>query len=182
MHEMTAGNLRSAFGGESMAHMRYMIWGRKAVSEGFHNVGRLFEAVAFAEQAHAGGHFNVLARCGGGFAVTSMAGFGQESTSQNLAGAIEGENFEVAEMYPAYITVAQGQDEKSALRSFTWAFEAEKVHAELYARAKAAVDAGKDVQIGAIHVCVICGHTAEGDLPEKCPLCGAKKEKYKTFA
>ncbi len=30
MNAMTQDNLRSAFGGESMAHMRYRIWGEKA--------------------------------------------------------------------------------------------------------------------------------------------------------
>lgn len=30
MRDMTAANLRSAFGGESQAHMRYIIWGNVA--------------------------------------------------------------------------------------------------------------------------------------------------------
>ena len=53
MNEQTAANLRSAFGGESMAHMRYMIWADKAEQENFPNVARLFRAISWAEQAHA---------------------------------------------------------------------------------------------------------------------------------
>ena len=30
MNAMTSDNLRSAFGGESQAHMRYRIWGNEA--------------------------------------------------------------------------------------------------------------------------------------------------------
>ena len=43
---MTADFLRSAYGGESMAHMRYIAWGNLAEKEGFPNIGRLFKAVS----------------------------------------------------------------------------------------------------------------------------------------
>ena len=51
MHDMTASNLRSAFAGESQAHMRYLIFADKAKKEGFPNVARLFDAIAYAEQS-----------------------------------------------------------------------------------------------------------------------------------
>ena len=35
MNHMTAVNLRSAFGGEAMANMRYKIWSKKALEEGY---------------------------------------------------------------------------------------------------------------------------------------------------
>jgi rubrerythrin len=35
-------------------------------------------------------------------------------------------------MYPAYRAVAELQEEKSAVRTTTWALEAEKVHAGMY--------------------------------------------------
>ena len=76
MHDMTASNLRSAFGGESMAHMRYLAWGDRAEIDGFPNVARLFRAISRAEQAHATGHFRAMGDVGGGFSVTAGAGFG----------------------------------------------------------------------------------------------------------
>ena len=182
MLEMTAANLRSAFGGESMAHMRYWAWAQKAQDEGFTNVARLFNAVARAEQAHATGHFKTMATVAGGFAVTAGGGFGLGTTSQNLAGAIEGENFEVSEMYPSFIEVAKSQGEKAAIRSMELALAAEKIHAAMYSKAKAAVDKGKDVSLGAVQVCTVCGHTLEGDAPDKCPICKALKKFYVTFA
>ena len=39
---MTAEFLRSAYGGESMAHMRYLIWSEVAEKEGFPNVSSFF--------------------------------------------------------------------------------------------------------------------------------------------
>ncbi|MCK4602497.1 MAG: rubrerythrin family protein, partial [Phycisphaerae bacterium] len=128
MHEMTAGNLRSAFGGESMAHMRYKIWAAKATSDGFASVSRLFRALSCAEQAHATGHFNALADVAGTFLVPSGGGFGFGSTSDNLAEAIAGETFEIDEMYPAYDAVARIQENASARTSIRYALAAETDH------------------------------------------------------
>ena len=38
---MTSDFLHSAYGGESMAHMRYLHWGVLAEKEGFPNIARL---------------------------------------------------------------------------------------------------------------------------------------------
>ena len=182
MHDMTAGNLRSAFGGESMAHLRYKIWGDKAERDGFPNVARMFRAISRAEQSHATGHFKAMADMAGAFLTPSGGGFGLGSTSENLAGAIEGETFEINEMYPAYLDVAKMQGEKAAERSMNYAIAAENIHAAMYTRAKEAVDGGKDVELGPVQICTLCGHTIEGDLPDTCPICGVKKEMYLTFA
>ena len=140
MHEMTASNLRSAYGGESMAHMRYIAWSEKAKKDGFPNVARLFAAVSFAEQVHATNHFMEMKKIMGGFGVDAGAGFGLGTTSENLAGAIEGETHEVEEMYPAFINVAEMQNEKGAVRTLNWAMAAEKIHNEMFKKAKKAVD------------------------------------------
>jgi rubrerythrin len=181
MHDMTAANLRSAFGGESMAHMRYGIWGDAADKEGFKNVARLFRAVSFAETVHATSHFKTLGKVAGDFTVLAGAGFGLSKTADHLAGAIGGENFEVTEMYPAYIAAAREQGEKDAERSLSWAMAAEKIHLEMYKSAKKQVDAGKDAKFGPIQVCGNCGHTIEGEAPDKCPVCGVPKKMFKAF-
>ena len=182
MHAMTAGNLRSAYGGESMAHMRYKIWGDTAEEDGFPNVARLFRAVSYAEQVHGTNHFTELRNEVGAFSVNSMAGFGLAGTSENLDGAIAGETFEINEMYPTYLQTAQFQEEKGAERSFHYALSAEKIHAAMYQKAKQAVDSGNDVELGPVQICDNCGYTTEGDVPDKCPICGVGKDKFKTFA
>jgi rubrerythrin len=182
MHDMTASSLRSAYGGESMAHMRYIAWSDQAAKEGFPNVARLFAAISRAEQAHATGHFKAMADVGGGCSVTAGAGFGLSGTGDALAGAIEGETFEIDEMYPAYLAVAEAQGEQGAIRSMQFAVAAEKIHAAMYTKAKQAVDAGNDVELGPVQICSVCGHTIEGDAPDQCPVCKATGEKYITFA
>ncbi|SET07496.1 Rubrerythrin [Natronincola peptidivorans] len=181
MNPMTATNLKSAFGGESMAHARYIQWGEAAKKEGFPNVANLFKAVAYAELIHAGNHFRELRKEVGAASVTSGAEFGMTNTSENLAGAIEGENYEVAQMYPAFISVADMQSEKGSIRSFQFALEAEKTHAALFTAAKEAVDGGTDYAEAIVHVCDICGYTLVGELQDDCPVCKAKTSMFTSF-
>jgi len=180
VREMTETNLRSAYAGESQAHMRYAIYAERAKKEGFPNVSRLFTAVSSAERVHATNHYmNILTK--GGSLTVSGAVFGSRTTSENLQAGIDGETFEIREMYPAYKVVAQFQGEKGAETSFSWALEAEKIHAILYQEAKKAVDQGKDAVLGPVRICTICGYTVEGDMPEKCPICNSGKETFRTF-
>ncbi len=178
--DMTEANLRSAYAGESQAHMRYLIYMELAKKEGFPNVSRLFHAAAYAEQIHAMTHFKHI-KSKGDFQTVSGAIFGTQNTSEALQAGIDGESHEIAEMYPAYRVVAQAQGETGADRSFMWALEAEKNHLGLYERAKNAVDQGKDADFGAIQVCPVCGHTVEGEAPDKCPICGTLGSKFKAF-
>jgi rubrerythrin len=182
MHPMTKSHLQSAFAGESQAQMRYRIYADKADRDGFPNVARLFRAITFAEQVHATSHFQVMRNEVGAALTVANAGFGWGATAQNLAIAIEGEEFEVDEMYPVYKVAAELQNEPGAVRSFTWAWEAEKTHAALYRQAKTAVEGGQDLQAGTIHVCAQCGHTLVGEAPDNCPICNAAKARYRAFA
>ncbi|MFX1487161.1 MAG: rubrerythrin family protein [Promethearchaeota archaeon] len=180
VRHMTEANLKSAYAGESQANMRYTIFAKRATEEGYSNVARLFTAVASAERIHASNHYrNIMSK--GGSVTVSEAVFGSRSTSEDLQAGIDGETFEINEMYPAYKAVAEFQGEKGAETSFAWALEAEKIHASLYQKAKQAVDRGEDVDLGPVQICQVCGYTVEGDAPDICPICKAKKEKFKSF-
>jgi rubrerythrin len=177
---MTEDNLRSAYAGESQAHMRYKIYSDRAKKNGYANVSRLFKAIAYAERVHAGNHYNYITSKGDTTTV-SKAIFGTRNVSEDLQAGIDGETFEITEMYPAYRNVAIFQNEKGAELSFYWALEAEKTHANFFRKAKQSVDHGKDVQLNSIQVCEVCGHTIEGEAPKICPICKAPKEKFKEF-
>lgn len=178
---MTSDFLHSAYGGESMAHMRYLYWGEVAEKEGFPNIGKLFKAIAYAEQVHANNHFREIGVEGSSATVTSGAEFGDGKTVDNLQGAINGELHEVEQMYPVYMNAAVFQEEKGAQRSFHYALEAEKIHVDLFTQAQEAAKEGKDIELDSVHICPICGHTILNEAPDKCPVCGAKKELYKEF-
>lgn len=166
MRKMTEQSLKEAFAGESQASVKYQAFADRADKE-YPNVARLFRALAFAERVHATNHLRVLG--------------GIKGTTENLEVAAGGEDFEIHEMYPAYIAIARLQEEQIAERSMQHAMEAEKVHLGLYQRAKEAVSAGTDFTAGAIHICSVCGWTVEGEAPDTCPLCGAKKERFQQF-
>ncbi len=179
MHAMTETNLHNAFAGESMAHMRYLNYATVAEREGFPNVARLFRAISFAEEIHASNHLKKMDRKGAAIAGEVPLGLGK--TSQNLEFGIMGETFEINEMYPVYFEVAKYQSEKMAMQTFDWAWQAEKIHQGMFTEAKALVDAGKDWRPSNIHICSVCGWTVEGDSPDTCPICGAKKSQFEKF-
>jgi rubrerythrin len=164
---MTEDNLKGAFAGESQAHMRYLIFAKRAEAEGFPNIARLFRAISYAEQVHATNHYDVLGMIRG--------------SSDNLQVGIDGETYEINDMYPAFHAVAQLQEEKGAMQTFNFALQAEKIHASMYQKAKQTVEARKDIQLGTVHICDVCGHTVEGEAPDRCPVCGASKEKFRKF-
>jgi rubrerythrin len=161
--------------------MRYLIYAEAARKEGFSNVARLFTAISDAERVHATNHFTALRSERGAFDVTSAAGFGLTTTAENLDIAIGGERFEIEHMYPAYLAEAERVGEADAQTSFRYALEAEKIHAAMYAKAKAAVTARRDLELGPVQICGVCGHTLEGKAPDFCPICGSPAKVFKAF-
>ncbi len=168
MKKMTEKSLNEALAGESMAHVKYLAFAEIALKEGYRNLARLFEAIAYAEFVHAKNHARNLEII--------------KDTLKNLQTARDGENFEIEEMYPAYNAIAQLQGEKSAQRSINYAIQAEKIHAMLYEEAIKRISNKKDIDEEDVYICPICGYTHVGkDVPDKCPVCGYPSEKFKKF-
>ncbi len=161
----TDENLKAAFAGESQANRKYLAFAKKAEEEGYKNVAKLFRTAAASETVHAMSHFKVMG--------------GIRNTIDNLRAAHDGETYEKTEMYPEFIKTAKEEGNKDAVRTFTWAIKAEKVHADLYTKAQDAVETGKDAEIDALQVCQRCGYTVEGEAPDICPVCGAPKSMFK---
>jgi rubrerythrin len=181
VRQMTEQNMINAFGGESMAHMRYRHFGVRAEKDGLPQVARLFRAIAHAEYVHAGDHYRELRHLEAGLVANSMGAFGPEDTFKNLSLAIAGETYEIEEMYPAFMEIARLQKEKGAYRSFEWSYETEKMHKALFEKAMDVVRGGQDAVFGAIQVCEVCGYRLEGDAPNECPVCRAARDKFTAF-
>ncbi|PIW89704.1 MAG: rubrerythrin, partial [Nitrospirae bacterium CG_4_8_14_3_um_filter_44_28] len=141
----TERNLKEAFAGESQANRKYLAFAKKAEDEGFKQIARLFRAAAEAETVHAHNHLRELG--------------GIKSTKENLEEAVNGESYEFQKMYPQMIKDAGVEGIKGALRSFNFANEVEKIHAELYR--KALENIGKNPAVD-YYVCQVCGNTVEG--------------------
>lgn len=157
----TEKDLKEAFAGESQANRKYLAFAEKADREGHPQVARLFRATAAAETVHAHSHLRVLKGIG--------------STVDNLKEAIGGETYEFQTMYPPMIETAKAEGNTQAERSFVYANEVEKVHAELYRKA---LEKMGDLEETDIYVCNVCGYTVEGEAPDECPVCKAKKKVF----
>jgi rubrerythrin len=164
----TQDNLQAAFAGESQANRKYVAFAAKAEAEGYAQIAKLFRAAAAAETVHALAHLRV------------MKGVGD--TKQNLQAAIDGEEYEFKEMYPGFIEIAEKEGNRAAVVSFCNANKVEKTHYDLYSEALDTLNAGKDLAPASIYVCDVCGHTHVGEAPDKCPVCGAPKSKFKEVA
>ena len=157
----TEENLKEAFAGESQANRKYLAFAKKADQEGYSQVAKLFRAAAEAETVHAHAHLRALDGVG--------------TTAENLKTAISGETHEFKQMYPAMIEAAKQEGQKSAERSFSYANEVEKIHANLYQKALDNLDNPQDLDY---YVCSVCGYTCEKEPPDKCPVCGSAAKAF----
>jgi rubrerythrin len=160
----TKQNVKDAFSGESQASCKYLAFARRAEEEGQKGVANLFRAAAAAEIVHARNHLSVLQEI--------------KSTVDNLKAAYDGEHYEFAQMYPKFLVQSKQQKFGNATGSFHWANEVEKVHGTLYQEAIQIIESGQDFAEMYYHVCDRCGYTSKENAPEKCPVCGAKRDLF----
>ena len=152
----TESNLYEAFAGESQANRKYLAFAEKADAEGQKQVAKLFRAAAAAETVHAHAHLRVAG--------------GINATADNLKEAIAGETEEFISMYPKMIEEAISEGQDTALRSFKFANDVEKVHAGLYQKAFDNMGNNEEVDY---YVCKVCGNTIEGEPHGPCSVCQA---------
>ena len=157
----TEQDLWEAFAGESQANRKYLAFAQKADREGYPQVAKLFRAAAEAETVHAHAHLRTLKAVRG--------------TAENLKEAVAGETHEFKAMYPDMIEHAKAEGNAAAERSFSYANEVEKIHADLYQKALDNLDKLEAVDY---YVCSVCGYTCENEPPETCPVCGAKAKAF----
>jgi rubrerythrin len=167
MDDKTQHNLYEAFVGEAKAYHRLLAYARKADEEGYQQVAKLFRAVAAAEGVHAERHLRLL-----GEAVV-------QSTEENLQSSFERETSVNEVYYPQFIQDAEEEGERAAALTFSQARDVEEGHATLYKRALSAMlrDETHDY-----YVCQVCGYVAEHEAPGQCPICNAKREKFRLVA
>lgn len=160
----TQDNLSTAFAGESQANRKYICFAEQAEKDGLTGVARLFRAAAEAETIHAFAEFK--------------ANGGVGTTEANLKAAKDGETYEFTSMYPPMIETAKAEGNSEAAKIFSYAQEAEKVHAKLYEDALANIGKKEDVNY---YLCPVCGFISKGNAPDACPVCGAKSGVFKKF-
>ena len=164
MGEKTQRNLYDAFVGEAKAHFRLLAYAEKAEEEELPQIAALFRAVAEAERVHTVRNLQLL-----GEVVV-------QDTETNLRASFQREEKASGVFYPQFIREAEEEGDKRAAISFSQARDVEERHATLYERALRHLIA--DVT-PVYYVCEVCGYVAEGEAPERCPICNAKREQFR---
>lgn len=163
MSNKTDKNLAFAFAAESKAAARNTVFAIKAKQDGYLQFSHLFRAVAEAESVHARRYLRLMRGKIG-------------TTEENLEKAFKNEIKAHLEEYPKMIREASEEKKDVPKKAFSESRDVENRHAELY---KNAINDLLSDRISAYYVCRTCGYISEAKAPEKCPVCGAIKEKFK---
>ncbi len=166
MKEKTRENVYKAFIGEAKAYFRLLAYADKAQEEGIPQIALLFRAIAEAERVHATRNLNL------------MKEIVVQDTDTNLEKSFQREKTVSENVYPDFIKDAEDEGETVAAQVFSNARDAESFHAKLYERAIMNVIKEK---VESYHVCQVCGYVADRKAPDKCPVCGAPKDKFKAI-
>ncbi|MDA8141804.1 MAG: rubrerythrin family protein [Desulfobacteraceae bacterium] len=166
MKEKTRENVYKAFIGEAKAYFRLLAYAEKAVEEDAPQIALLFRAIAEAERVHATRHLNLIKEV-----VV-------KDTDTNLEKSFQQEKSISENEYPEFAQIAEEEGETAAALVFSQARDAESFHAKLYERAIYHMIKDKTTTY---HVCQVCGYVADAKAPDKCPVCGAPKEKFKVM-
>lgn len=156
--------LHQAFTGEAKAHLRLKVFAEKADQEGYPQLAKLFRVIAFSEELHGKRALRLLKEI--------------RSTEENLAESFESETKVAGVAYDSFIKLAEEQGDRAASLYFSQSRDAEEIHAKLY---KEAMDHVLEERQTTYYVCDVCGYVSDGILPEECPICGAKKDRFVAF-
>ncbi len=158
----TEKNLLEAFAGESMARNKYTYWASKAKKDGYVQISQIFEETAANEKEHAKLWFKLL------------EGGSIRPTTENLAAAAAGENFEWTDMYDRMAREADEEGFHEIAETMRGVAAIEKEHEERYRKLLKNIEdecvfsRENDV----IWQCNNCGHIVIGKkAPEICPVC-----------
>ncbi len=155
-------NLEAAFAGESQAAMKYQYFASKAKKDGYEQIGAIFEETSHNEKEHAKIWFKFL------------NGGGVPGTSENLAAAAKGENYEWTDMYNNFAEEAREEGYDEIAVKFDQVAGIEKEHEARYLKLKDDLDEDIVFKSDTVTVwkCRNCGYIHTGDsAPEVCPVC-----------
>lgn len=161
MATRTEDNLKKAFDGEAKAALRLLGFAQKAADEGYPQMAKMFRAIAAAERVHGLRVLRLLKIIG--------------STEENLKFSFESESNVSQNAYPPMIQAADEEGNEPARLAFSQARDVEQIHAKIY---KNAIDHMVGETETTYFVCQVCGYVAEGQPPDNCPICNAKREMF----
>ena len=169
----TEQNLATAFAGESQAHTKYQYYASKAKKDGYVQISEIFLETSRNEKEHAKLWFKYLH---GGDVPT---------TTQNLADAADGENYEWTDMYDTFAKEAREEGFNEIAAKFEMVGKIEKTHEERYRKLLKNIE--DEVVFSregdCIWQCSNCGHIVVGKkAPKVCPVCAHPQSFFQILA
>ncbi|MBQ1675515.1 MAG: rubrerythrin family protein [Oscillospiraceae bacterium] len=170
----TEQNLRDAFAGETQARSKYDYFASVAKKEGYEQIAAIFQATANNEKEHAKLWFKALQGIG--------------TTTENLAAAAAGENYEWTDMYDRFAREADEEGFHQLAEQFRGVAAIERSHEERYRALLKNIEMQKVFEKSeeTMWECRNCGHLVMGKkAPDVCPVCNhpqsyfeVRKENY----
>ncbi len=167
----TEQNLLAAFAGESQARNKYSYFASVAKKEGYEQISEIFLKTADNEKEHAKLWFKELAGIG--------------STTENLAAAADGENYEWTDMYEEFAKTAEEEGFIGLAKKFRMVAAIEKRHEERYRALLKNIETAAVFEKSEVKIweCRNCGHIVVGTkAPEACPVCAHPKSFFEISA
>ena len=167
----TEKNLEAAFAGESQARNKYTYFASVAKKEGYEQISALFLKTAENEKEHAKMWFKELKGIG--------------STTDNLAAAADGENYEWTDMYESFAKTAEEEGFTELAAKFRGVAAIEKHHEERYRALLKNIEMQQVFEKSEVKIweCRNCGHIVVGTrAPDVCPVCNHPQAYFEVAA
>jgi rubrerythrin len=181
----TIAVLQTAYQNEIQAHVSYLAYAQKALSEKYPNIAHLFLALASSESVHARNFSQCLSDLNIEVREPKME-IKVSSTKENLKNATQVELQEIDQRYPQFVERIRSEKHEVAIRSLTYAWESEKQHRDLIEK----IRSGTGILFGLLasrmeerpfryFVCQACGSTMREPPKEACPICSVPASQYR---
>lgn len=157
----TEANLVTAFAGEAQAASKYQFYAARARSDGYEQIGAIFEETSANEREHAKIWFRTLNN-------------GVAGTADNLKDAAAGEHFEWTQMYADFEKTAREEGFSEIAALFKSVAAIEQSHEERFLRLVKNMEEGLVFERAGetLWICRNCGHIHKGEkAPQVCPVC-----------
>jgi rubrerythrin len=181
----TIAVFQTAYQNEIQAHVSYLAYAQKALSENYPNIAHLFGALASSESIHARNFKQCLSDLNIEVREPKTE-IKVSSTKENLKNATQVELQEIDQRYPQFVEKIRSEKHEVAIRNLTYAWESEKQHRDLIEK----IRSGTGFLFGLLasriedkpfryFVCQTCGSTIREPPKEACPICGLPASQYK---
>ncbi len=157
----TDDNLQRLLNNVSSASIRFLAYADIADEEGYHQIAKLFRAMAETQKVYAVNAMRIIGEIG--------------KTGDNLANAIDEKTYELTQLYPTFIEQADRDGNPQAATALMAAVNTTKGHVKVLNTALDNLGRNKEFSYW---VCGMCGNLESREEPASCRICGAAREKF----